>query len=359
MIIALSHGGPTIYSSPSRSRQVLIATAEGVVAIERDEAGTWAVAGRSLTDHHICAILVEPDSGVIFAGSHDGSLFRSRDGGVTWQLSDNGLTETNIYSLGAAKVDGRTRVFAGTEPARLYYSDDLGDSWTELSAVRSVPSVGQWSFPAPPHAAHAKHITFDPNDASTMYLSIEVGALLKSNDGGRTWQELHGMYEDVHRLVINPADPRRMYVSGGNGLYVSADGGESWEHRTDTKHPIGGYPDQLLLSPKRPELMFVASSEQGPGSWRTSHYAGTRISRSEDGGATWSPITNGMPERLQSSIEAMSLEEWGDSFSVFAATTSGEVFASEDGGESWSLIVDGLAPISKAGHYRQLTPAAV
>jgi hypothetical protein len=58
-------------------------------------------------------------------------------------------------------------------------------------------------------------------------------------------------------------------------------------------------------------------------------------------------------------MEAMSFEDWGESFSIFAGTTSGEVYASEDGGATWSLIVDGLAPISKAGHYRQLTPATV
>lgn len=359
MTIALSHGGPTIYSSASPSRQVLVGTAKGVVTIERDDDGKWTATRHGLTDHHICALLVEPESGTIFAGSHDASLFRSRDGGETWELSDAGIADKNIYSLGAAKVDGRTRIFAGTEPARLYYSEDLGDSWMELDTVRSVPSVEQWSFPAPPHVGHAKHITFDPHDATTMYLSIEVGALLKSTDGGQTWQELHGMYEDVHRLVINPEDPRRMYVSGGAGLYVSKDAGESWEHSTDREHPIGGYPDQLLLRPRQPDLMFVASSEQGPGSWRASHYAGTRISRSEDGGETWTPVTNGMPDRLQSSIEAMCLDDWGDSFSVFAATTSGEVFASEDGGESWSLIVEGLAPVSKAGHYHALTPAAV
>ena len=359
MTIALSHGGPTMYTSDERSQHVLVGTMKGVATLARAADGSWRVARNDLTDHHICALLVEPESGAIFAGSHDASLFRSRDGGASWQECGTGIPERNIYSLGSAVINGRTRVFAGTEPARLFYSDDLGDSWTELQAVRSVPSVGEWSFPAPPHAAHAKHITFDPNDPTTMYLSIEVGALLKSTDAGQTWQELHGMYEDVHRLVINPAQPERMYVSGGNGLYVSADAGQTWEHSTDRDHAIGGYPDQLLLNPRRPEQMFVASSQHGPGAWQTSHYAGTRISRSEDGGKTWAAIGSGMPDRLQSSIEAMCLEHWGGSFSVFAATTSGEVFASEDGGETWSLIVDSLAPISKAGHYRALAPAAV
>ncbi|PYP34950.1 MAG: hypothetical protein DMD46_14655 [Gemmatimonadetes bacterium] len=69
-------------------------------------------------------------------------------------------------------------------------------------------------------------------------------------------------------------------------MYVSSDGDKSWEQWTDLKHEIGGYPDLLVLHPRQPELMFVASAEKGPGSWRREHYAGSRISRSTDGAAT-------------------------------------------------------------------------
>src|SRR5712692_4735798 len=69
MAIALSHGGPTIYRSATPSRQVLVGTIEGVVCIERDPSGHgWHVADRSLTDKHVHALLIEPESGTIFAG---------------------------------------------------------------------------------------------------------------------------------------------------------------------------------------------------------------------------------------------------------------------------------------------------
>ena len=84
MAITLSHGGPTIYRSPAASKQVLVGTIQGVVCMERDAAGPgWHVAHRALTDKHIHALLIEPDSGTIFAGVNHGTIFASSDGGHT------------------------------------------------------------------------------------------------------------------------------------------------------------------------------------------------------------------------------------------------------------------------------------
>jgi photosystem II stability/assembly factor-like uncharacterized protein len=353
MTIALSHGGPTIYETGDQSQRVLVGTARGIAAIERSDGG-WHVAYESLTDKHIGAILVEPHSGTIFAGAYgDGSLHSSFDGGETWQRWDHGLTEHDVYSLEAVEVDGKVRLFCGTEPAKLFVSDDLGESWRELPGLREVPTVDSWSFPGPPHIAHAKHITVDPRDARTMYVSIEVGGLLRSADGGETWQDVPGMYEDVHRLLINPSAPQHLYVSGGAGLWQSDDGGETWRNTTDHHHEIGGYPDQLVYHPANPDLMFVASAKDSPGEWRSHPFAGARISRSRDGGKTWEPLTNGLPDRMQGNVEAMCLEVtgFGEACSLFAATTAGEVFVSDDAGDSWTLALSDLAPISKGGHY--------
>src|SRR5215813_14671100 len=100
MAITLSHGGPTIYSSPARSRRVLVGTIKGVVKMERDADGSgWHVVERTLTDKHIHALVIEPESGTVFAGVNHGSIFASTDEGRTWERRDSGLSEHDVYSL--------------------------------------------------------------------------------------------------------------------------------------------------------------------------------------------------------------------------------------------------------------------
>jgi len=356
MAIGLSHGGSTIYSSPSLSKEVLVGTKEGVAIIAREGSG-WKLAHRALTDKHISAIIVEPESGLTFAGAFHGSIHASADGGRTWESRANGLSQENVYSLASTRMNGRARLFAGTEPAHLFMSDDLGLHWNEIPSLRSVPSVPKWSFPAPPHIGHVKHINFEPQNPTTIYASVEVGGLLKSTDAGEHWQEFPSLYEDVHRTMIHPSNPKFLYAVTGRGLYVSPEAGATWEQWTRREDEIGGYPDGFVFRPSDPKTIFMTAAHDAPGTWRTTHFAGARISRSKDGGRSWEILRNGLPDRLQASIEAFCLEEAGRSFVLFAATTAGEILSSEDGGESWKLIISGLAPISKGGHYRALVAA--
>ncbi|HZD41835.1 MAG TPA: hypothetical protein VE131_14020, partial [Terriglobales bacterium] len=344
---------------PSLSKQVLVGTCEGVVTIEHDASGSeWRIAHRAITDKHISAIAKEPESGLIFAGAFQGGVMVSADEGKTWQARNDGMTRNNVYSLAIRNIHGRVRVFAGTEPAHLFVSDNLGTNWKELPALRSVPSVPNWSFPAPPHIGHVKHINFDPENPTTIYASIEVGGLLRSTDGGEHWEEFPGLYEDVHRLMIHPNQANFLYAVTGRGLYTGPERGARWEQWTRREDEIGGYPDGFVFRPSDPKLMFMTAAHDAPGTWRTTHFAGARISRSKDGGRTWEILKNGLPDRLQASIEAFCLEESGAFTAIYAATTAGEVICSQDLGESWNVIIKGLPPISKGGHYRPLTQAA-
>jgi len=176
MAIGLSHGGTTIYSNPSPSKQIFVGTREGVVTIERDGA-EWRIGQRAVTDKHISAIIREPVNGLLFAGAFHGGVMVSADEGKTWEERNGGMTQNNVYSLAAQNLNGRVRVFAGTEPAHLFVSGDLGVQWRELANLRAVPSVSKWSFPAPPHIGHVKHINSDPEHPNTIYASIEVGGL--------------------------------------------------------------------------------------------------------------------------------------------------------------------------------------
>ncbi len=352
MQICLNIGGQTQFRTDQPADEVLVGTANGVAFITRS-GDRWSESRRALEGKHISALMIEPSRGTIFAGTHGAGLYASNDGGRTWDRRDAGIASPDIYSLASAQAGGEQQVYAGTEPAHLYVSTDLGQNWSELPAIRSVGSVPNWTFPGPPHEAHVKHITFDPRSADTIYVSIEVGGALKSIDGGQTFRDLHGMYEDVHRMVVVPTQPSHIYIAGGDGLWESKDSGETWERLTDRTARIA-YPDALLVHPETPELMFMAGAICSPGEWRKTKDADSRIGRSRDGGRTWEYLDGGLPEHIHGNMEAMVMNSYPGGFALFAGTTDGDVYLGEDEGERWTTIASGLPPVSKAGHYRNL-----
>jgi photosystem II stability/assembly factor-like uncharacterized protein len=365
MAIAVSHGGTNIYSAPEPSREVLVGTKDGIAILARDNGG-WKLVHRALTDQHISSITFERQSGTIFAGAFWSSVFASTDGGYTWERRDNGIRFHDVFSMNVGTYNGKPRVFAGTEPANLYYTDDLGYTWYDFPTMREVKTVDQWSFPGAPHIAHTKFITFDPRNEHVIYSCIEQGALLRSEDDGQTWRELNvvgflqdtnrkksEVYYDVHKALIDPRN-ERIYVSGGAGLYVTEDLGKHWDRWMTQWWAPDVYPDALVLRPSDPDTVVVAAASHNPATWRTSKTAEGKVFRTRDAGKTWELLTDGWPESTRQEVGGMTLEDWGDSFSLYAATTAGELYVSDDGGDHWTLALESLTPISKKGHYMNL-----
>jgi hypothetical protein len=253
-------------------------------------------------------------------------------------------------------------VYAGTQPAHLYYSDDLGTSWTELPALRQVPGVEKWTFPGPPHQAHVKSITFHPKDPNIIHVAVEVGGFLKSTDGGKTWTTIDNINPDAHRVLIPTNDPSKLYGTAPTtncgpetpaGFCVSSDGGASWKSMTPRDFRIG-YVDPFFVHPQDPNLLFVAGAKTGPGTWRKLHTADSRIARSRDGGKSWDILTGGLPEHIRANIEGMAMDAWNGGSAIFAGTTDGDVFYSDDEGNNWQTIIKGIGPVSKSHHYDNL-----
>src|SRR5918996_1067986 len=369
MTVGLSHGGTNVYSSTEPSRQLWVETQDGLVLFERENSGKWHETQRALRGQYISSIVFERTSDTMFAGAFFGSVHASADGGRTWERRDNGIPYHDVYSLASNVVDGKVRVYAGTQPAHLFISEDLGLHWREIPSLRSVPSTAQWSFPAPPHVAHTKFITFHPQEPKTIFACVEQGAFLKSTDEGKSWTELNTVglladknrpvehFYDVHRCLIDPRDTKKIYVTGGAGLYVTKTGGGSWERWTSADWAADVYPDGFTWNPKDPDTMFVAAAEHNPQTWRKAGAAARadgKIYRSNDGGRNWQRLSGGLPQSLKHEFGALCLEESSGACSIFGGTTGGELFCSEDSGESWSCIASNLAPISKKGHERLL-----
>jgi photosystem II stability/assembly factor-like uncharacterized protein len=361
MIACLSPNGQNLNTGNAPPTRLLVATLRGVSVLERDRLGAiWADRGLRLEGQHCSSLMIEPRRGGIFAGMHSGGLYFSPDGGTTWEARADGITIPHVFSLGYAHRGNDVVLYAGTEPASMFRSDDYGKSWVELPGVKETKGRDKWSFPGPPHKAHVKTMTIDARNPSVIYAGVEQGDLLKTTDGGATWFVLDSYskptdwtYRDIHSIVVHPSDSAELYMTTGMGLYLSRDAGMSWDLIVDNSFRIG-YPDHLFVSPADGNTMFMAGAANDPGKWQASHHAGGTIARSRDRGRSWTDASVGLPEDRRPNVEAMGLATWPGGFELFAGTTDGIVFASNDAAESWIRIAGGLAPVSKSGHYRAL-----
>src|SRR5262249_51341399 len=157
MVVGVSPNGRSTYVGEDPPSRLLVATIEGIAVLERTGTdGDWRHDTTVLDGLHISSILVEPTRGGIFAGVHGSGLYRSLDGGQTWELKTRGLTADHVFTVAAVQRGGEVVLYAGTEPVHLFRSTDYGETWEDLPAL---PGMRQdcWTFPAPPHAAHTKH----------------------------------------------------------------------------------------------------------------------------------------------------------------------------------------------------------
>jgi hypothetical protein len=271
-----------------------------------------------------------------------------------------GIKERHVFHLAVQHRGDQTVYFAGVEPAGLYKSYDLGESWELQPALTEVPGTDKWDFPPPPHLPHAKNVAWHDSAPDSIYVCVEQGALLRSRDGGGSFSEIDSYakdtdrwYHDVHRVVIRADDPRQLMLVSGEGIYRSVDDGETWV-QVQTRTDRLGYPDALVLDPDDQATVYAAGAGDPPPTWTVQETGAARASviRSHDFGATWHEARAGLPDVVRGNFEAMSLYGHDGQVELFLGTATGEVFHSTDRAETWHEVASGLPPISKVHHYR-------
>ena len=364
MLACLAPNGQNICHGDAPPTRLLVATIRGVNVLERERPNApWVDRGRALDGHHCGSLMIEPRRGGIFAGMHDGGLYFSRNGGETWELRMNGITIEHVFTIGYAHRGNDIALYAGTEPASMFRSDDYGENWYEQPDIKNAKGRDKWVFPSPPHLAHTKTMTIDPRNPDVIYAGVEQGDLFKTIDGGAKWYEINDYskptdwtYRDVHLLTVHPENSNELYLTTGMGVYRSMDAGATWTHIIDNDFRIG-YPDHFIISPLDGSTMFIAGSSKNPGEWRQSHSAESTIMKTGDRTKTWTDASAGWPDDRRPNIEAMSIADYPGGFTLFAGNTDGDVFESGDEAENWTRVAGGLAPVSKGRHFRGLQPA--
>jgi photosystem II stability/assembly factor-like uncharacterized protein len=297
---------------------------------------------------------------------------RSDDGGRTWAPVGNrfeydGVPGTHqwydgtphpwefarVWHLEPSPGDPDT-VYAGVEDAALFRSNDGGGTWQELPGLRGHGSGSSWQPGAGGMCLHT--IVLDPSDARRMFVAISAAGVFRTDDGGDTWRPVNrGLRTEgipdpgaevghcVHRLAMHPSRPEVLYMQKHWDVMRSDDAGESWHEISGDLPSDFGFP--IAVHAHEPDTVYVvpikSDSEHYPPDGRL------RVYRSRTGGNDWEPLTKGLPQQhcyVNVLRDAMAVDSL-DSCGVYFGTTGGQVYASADAGDTWAPIVRDLPAV--------------
>jgi len=313
-------------------RPIFVTTGSGIGRAHKDAQQGWQV-DTVLPDEDVRCLAADPlNPQVIYAGTQSSGLFRSQNGGLTWQRA--GL-EGQVVKAVAASPHQEGLLYAGTRPAYMYISEDRGAKWRELGGFRDIPNRFWWFSPAEsPWQAYVQAITLSPSDPDVLLAGIEFGATIRSEDGGCTWSaHLQGALRDCHSLKFHASDGDWAYEAGGTGggASYSRDGGRSW-HKTKAGL-ARNYGVACAADPQRPEVWYV-SVAPNPGKAYGDEPQAYLYRASA--GADWQAIgweahpMSQMPIALETAPESPG--------HLYAGTTQGQVWHSADYGDSWQKL---------------------
>jgi photosystem II stability/assembly factor-like uncharacterized protein len=308
----------------------------------------------------------DDSTGSIYAAAasewHGATVWRSTDLGETWTQSSEGLVYADGSGLKLSKVStlapAHGRVLAGVEAAGVFESRDGGSTWSLLSTLDGQPGRQAWNDPKqqPPGHLGLSAIVPHLDEASHFWAIVQGYGLFETTDDGASWTPRNkGLRADwplehgpdvgfcVHRFA--PAsDFTRMYQQNHCGMHRSDDGGHSWTEITEGLPSDFGF--AAAVHPHDRDTFYVIPVD--PGHARTMHDGKASVWRTHDAGSSWQRLHEGLPQHdayLGVLREGMTNDRL-DSPGFYVGTSTGQVFASTDEGDSWSEIASYLPAIS-------------
>jgi len=299
-------------------------------------------------------------------------LLRSTDLGKSFKETqsapafpkDDGRALANIWSLETG--DGRKELWCGVEPASLFRSEDGGDTWEMVDGISNHEHARKWN---PGNGGLCLHTII--RDGSRMHLGISTGGHYMSEDAGKTFNASNtgvgaGFSPDpypefgqcVHKIARHDDAPGRLYMQnhggwsdwngpGGPrpdiGVLRSDDHGKTWRSIAKGLPSDFGFP--IVVHPHDADTVYVMPLEPAT---RTCPGGAPAIWRSEDGGDSWRKLTKGLPKKQSYFTilrDAMTIDDLRTP-ALYFGTTTGQVWMGRDGGEEWECLFDSLPPVN-------------
>jgi hypothetical protein len=311
-------------------KRTILACSSGKLSQAEEKGDQWQVQPRLNHLHVTCLAQDARQPNRALAGTDRDGIWLSRDYGDNWEPL--GLTTERIRSLAISPHDPGT-IYVGTKPAFMFKSRDGGKSWQELEGFRRIPNRWWWFSPAEPpeRAAYVMRIALSPQDPDCLLAGIEFGAVVLSTDGGLTWsRHRRGSLRDCHSLSFHQRDASYVYEAGGGGLSMSQDGGHSWQKQN--RGVAKRYGITCAADPEDPQIWYgcVGSSPGNAFGSDPSVYLYRRH------GNDWQPI-GWQPHPLNETPTVL-LTVPGEAGHLYAGLQRGSVMHSSDYGETWRRL---------------------
>ncbi|HSA49475.1 MAG TPA: exo-alpha-sialidase [Yinghuangia sp.] len=347
-----------------------VGTRKGLWLGRSEDGGhTWDFTGPHHAMTGVYSVMIDSrgDAPRLLAGvthEHFGPVVAaSDDGGATWSEpelatvafpKDTDASVERIWQLQPGSPSEPQTVYAGVEPSALFRSDDGGRSFSLVRGLWDHPHRPHWT---PGFGGMAIHTVLPhPADPDDVTVAMSTGGVYRTRDGGATWEAsnsgIHVSFlpeeypefgQCVHKVARHPEVPDRLFLQNHHGVYRSDDGGAHWVSIADGLPSDFGFP--IAVHPRRPATAYVfplvADAMRFPPDGRCLVY------RSEDAGGTWTPLGNGLPgSGFWTGVmrDALCLDDAPDP-NVYFGTRSGEVYVGRHGGTHWTRAVEHLPDV--------------
>jgi photosystem II stability/assembly factor-like uncharacterized protein len=307
-----------------------------------------------------------------YGGWFGQQIHKSVDGGRSWDPVGNGFTYASeagthqhydgtlkpwvfdkVWHIEPSLTDADT-VYAGVEDAALFKTTDGGDTWNELKGLREHGTGPQWQPGAGGLCLHT--ILLHPTDEQRIFTAISAAGAFRSDDGGDSWLPINkGLLSGeipqqeaevghcVHKLAMHPSRPDTLFMQKHWDVMRTDDAGGSWTEISGDLPTDFGF--AIDVHAHEPETVYVVPITSDY--LHVAHEGKLRVYRSRSGGNEWEPLTKGLPQEncyvnvLRDAMAVDKLDECG----VYFGTTGGQVYASPDGGDTWDAIVRDLPAV--------------
>ncbi|MFC2952592.1 WD40/YVTN/BNR-like repeat-containing protein [Marinicaulis aureus] len=349
-----------------------VASRKGLFTYRRNGAD-WNTGAPDFLGEPVSAVLRDKRDSAVYAALNLGhfgcKLHRSDDDGGSWKEltppafakaedgDENAPSVNLIWALETGGDDEPGVIWAGVNPGALFKSEDRGESWTLIESLWNREEREGW-FGGGYDKPGIHSVLVDPRDSKKLTLGISCGGVWKSDDGGANWRltgdGLRSDYmppdqsqdlntQDPHRLASCASDPDTIWCQHHNGIFLSRDGGETFSEFKDVKPAVFGF--AVAVHPNDPDTAWLVPGVKDE--FRVPVDAKLVVNKTTDGGKSFTPQSNGLPEPSFDLVyrHALDVDETGER--LVMGSTTGNLWASDDGGTNWRQLSAHLPPIAQ------------